>query len=64
MDELVAEGKWKLKEMIKFFRYDKLGDEVVGRYQKVEVKCFAYETLSTPSTNSEAGLYSISQPKM
>lgn len=45
MDELAVEGKWKLKEMIKFDRYDNLGDEVVGRYKKVEVKCFAYETL-------------------
>ena len=45
MDELTAEGKLKLKEVVSFDRYDNLGDEIVGRYQKVEVKCFVYETL-------------------
>lgn len=45
MDELEAEGKWKLKEVTIFNRYDNLGDEIIGRWRKVEVKCFAYETL-------------------
>ena len=45
MDALVAEDKWKFKDCIDFDRYDKLGDEQIGRYKKVTVKCFAYETI-------------------
>ena len=45
IDELVEEKKWEFVEMLVFNRYDKLGDEVVGRYKKVEVKCFAYRVL-------------------
>lgn len=45
MDELEAEGKWKKEKEVSFDRYDKLGDEKVGRYQKVEVRAFAYRKL-------------------
>jgi hypothetical protein len=45
MDQLEQEGKWKFRDCVAFDRYDKLGDEQVGRYKKVVVKCFAYETL-------------------
>jgi len=43
--ELEAEGKWKKVEELDFYRYDNLGDEVVGRYKKSLVKCFGYQTL-------------------
>ena len=45
IDELIEAGKWKQAEVVEFFRYDKLGDEEVGRYKKVVVKCFAFEVL-------------------
>ena len=45
MAELEAEGKWKKVEELDFYRYDNLGDEVVGRYKKSLVKCFGYQTL-------------------
>ena len=43
MDELEAQGKWKKVDSVQFERYDKLGDEQVGRYKKVNVMCFAYQ---------------------
>ena len=43
MDELEAQGKWKKLDCLEFDRYDKLGDEQIGRYKKVTVMCFAYQ---------------------
>ena len=43
MDELEAQGKWKKLDCLQFERYDKLGDEQIGRYKKVTVMCFAYQ---------------------
>ena len=45
MDELEADGKWKKVKELDFYRYDKLGDEVIGRYKKSLVKCFGYQVL-------------------
>jgi hypothetical protein len=45
IDALAAEGKWKFADSVTFDRYDKLGDQEIGRYKKVTVMCFAYETL-------------------
>ena len=45
IDELVEEKKWEFVEMVEFDRYDNLGEEQVGRYKKVTVKCFAYRVL-------------------
>ena len=45
MDELESEGKWKKENQVAFQRYDNLGDEKVGRYQRVEVIAFAYRKL-------------------
>ena len=42
--ELEDLGKWKLVKEITFDRYDQL-DEAIGRFQKVEVKGYAYEKL-------------------
>ena len=42
MDELEAEGKWKKLDEITFDRYFNLNDEVLGRWKKVDIKCFAY----------------------
>lgn len=39
--ELEVSGKWKLVKEITFDRYDQL-DESIGRFQKVEVKGYAY----------------------
>ena len=45
IDELVTAGKWKKADELTFHRYDNLGEEEVGRYKKVTVKCLAYEVL-------------------
>jgi len=45
MDEIEAEGRWKYVDSTSFFRYDNLGNEVVGRYKKSAIKCFAYQIL-------------------
>ena len=45
IDELAAAGRWKFVDCLDFQRYDKLGDEEVGRYKKVDVKCFAFMVL-------------------
>ena len=42
MDQLETEGKWKFIRALDFKRYDQLGEEQVGRYKQVEIKCFAY----------------------
>ena len=42
--ELEDQGKWKLAKEITFTRYDQL-DEAIGRFQKVEVKGYAYQKL-------------------
>ena len=41
---LEEEGKWKLVKEIVFDRYDQL-EEAIGRFQKVEVRGFAYQKL-------------------
>ena len=45
MEEIQAEGRWCKENEVTFDRYDNLGAEQVGRYQKVEVKAFAYRKL-------------------
>eukprot|EP00347_Sterkiella_histriomuscorum_P006661 403351916 len=45
MQEIVDEGRWQKLDEVAFDRYDNLGDEKVGRYQKVEVRAFAYKKL-------------------
>jgi len=42
MDELEQEGKWKKLEEITFERYFNLNEEVIGRWKRVDIKCFAY----------------------
>ena len=42
--ELEDLGKWKLIKEITFTRYDQL-DEAIGRFQKVDVKGYAYQKL-------------------
>lgn len=44
MDELEKEGKWVKLEEVTFTRYDQL-EEAVGRFAKVEAKCFGYRKL-------------------
>lgn len=44
MTQLEEEKKWKKHHEVTFMRYDQL-EEAVGRFAKVEAKCFAYEKL-------------------
>ena len=44
MTALTESGRWELVKEITFDRYDKL-EEAVGRFQKVEVKGYAYKKL-------------------
>ena len=46
MDQIENELKqWVKEKEVTFERYDNLKDEQVGRYQKVEIKAFAYKKL-------------------
>jgi len=45
MDELEANGTWKLAKSLLIPKYDKLGDQNLGRYKKTEVRICAYEIL-------------------
>lgn len=44
MKKLVDEGKWKFIKETVFDRYDQL-EEAIGRFQKTEARCFAYQKL-------------------
>ena len=44
LKELEEQGKWKLVKEIAFDRYDQL-EEAIGRFQKVEVRAYAYQKL-------------------
>ena len=44
IESLVAEGKWRMIHEATFDRYDQL-EESIGRFSKVEAKCFAYQKL-------------------
>lgn len=43
MDALEADGTWKLMKNILIDKYDKLGDQNLGRYKKTQVRVLAYQ---------------------
>jgi len=45
MDQLEANGTWKLAKSILIPKYDKLGDQNLGRYKKTEARISAYKIL-------------------
>ena len=45
VDQLIEEKIWKPAGEIKFYRYDNLGEQEIGRYKKTEILALAYEIL-------------------
>ena len=45
MNKLEEEGRWKFTKKETYIKYNKLGDEGVGRFKPVESQVFAYQKL-------------------